>query len=113
MADKAGRSLPQGWRARKRGGLGKQFAPPPLLPQGHRRICCGFPTPSERTGHVRTPRQGAMIDKPDTDRGGNAARERRLRAALRKNLKRRKSQSRGRADQTVAAERSDSERDDE
>jgi hypothetical protein len=54
-----------------------------------------------------------MIDKPDTDRGGNAARERRLRAALRENLKRRKSQSRGRADQTVAAERSDSERDDE
>jgi hypothetical protein len=53
-----------------------------------------------------------MIDKPDRDcNGGNAGREMRLRAALRENLKRRKSQSRGRADQ--AAERSDSECQDE
>ncbi|WP_198136979.1 hypothetical protein [Nitrobacter hamburgensis] len=55
-----------------------------------------------------------MIDKPDTDRNGeHAGREMRLRAALRENLKRRKSQSRGRADQVGATERSDSERQDE
>ena len=41
-----------------------------------------------------------MIDKPDPDRNDrDAARQARLRAALRENLKRRKSQSRGRADQ--------------
>jgi len=41
-----------------------------------------------------------MIDKPDPDRNGrDAARQARLRAALRENLKRRKSQSRGRTDQ--------------
>jgi hypothetical protein len=55
-----------------------------------------------------------MIDKPDRDcDGGNAGREMRLRAALRENLKRRKSQSRGRADQAATAERSDSECQDE
>jgi hypothetical protein len=50
-----------------------------------------------------------MIDKPDTGRnGGDAGREMRLRAALRENLKRRKLQSRGRADQAAAsADRSD------
>jgi hypothetical protein len=53
---------------------------------------------------VRTSKQGAMIDKPDTDcSGGDVGREMRLRAALRENLKRRKSQSRGRADQAAAA----------
>ena len=54
-----------------------------------------------------------MIDKADTDRNGaDAGRETRLRAALRENLKRRKSQSRDRADQAVAgnADKSDSER---
>jgi hypothetical protein len=52
----------------------------------------------------------AMIDKPDMDRnGGDSGREMRLRAALRENLKRRKLQSRGRADQAAAANRSDSE----
>jgi hypothetical protein len=51
-----------------------------------------------------------MSEKPDTDRnGGDAGREMRLRAALRENLKRRKLQSRGRADQAPAADRSDSE----
>lgn len=46
-----------------------------------------------------------MIDKPDPDRNGrDAARQVRLRAALRENLKRRKSQSRGRTDQAVGAE---------
>ncbi|WP_319798529.1 hypothetical protein [Nitrobacter sp.] len=53
-----------------------------------------------------------MSDKPDTDRNGeNARRGMRLRAALRENLKRRKLQSRGRADQAVAgnADKSDSE----
>jgi hypothetical protein len=50
-----------------------------------------------------------MTDKPDTDRnGGDARREMRLRAALRENLKRRKLQSRSRADQAPAADRSDS-----
>ena len=54
-----------------------------------------------------------MIDKPATERNGErAGRETRLRAALRENLKRRKSQSRGRADQAAAAEQSDSERED-
>jgi hypothetical protein len=51
-----------------------------------------------------------MIDKPDTDRNGrNAGREMRLRAALRENLKRRKSHSRGRDDQAAAAEKSASD----
>jgi hypothetical protein len=51
-----------------------------------------------------------MSEKPDRDRnGGDAGREMRLRAALRENLKRRKLQSRGRADQAPAADRSDSE----
>jgi hypothetical protein len=46
-----------------------------------------------------------MIDKPDPDRNGrNAGRQARLRTALRENLKRRKSQSRGRADQTADLE---------
>jgi hypothetical protein len=55
-----------------------------------------------------------MVDKPDTDRNeGNARRQVRLRAALRENLKRRKSQSRGRADQAAAAEGADSECQDE
>jgi hypothetical protein len=46
-----------------------------------------------------------MIDKPDPDRNDrDAGRQARLRAALRENLKRRKSQSRGRADQTSDAE---------
>jgi hypothetical protein len=44
-----------------------------------------------------------MIDKPDMDRDGrNAGRQMRLRAALRENLKRRKSQSRDRAGRTAA-----------
>jgi hypothetical protein len=55
-----------------------------------------------------------MIDKSDIDRcGGDAKRERRLRSALRENLKRRKAQSRGRADQAAAADEPDSERQDE
>ena len=49
-----------------------------------------------------TQAKDAMIDKPDMDRNGrNAGRQTRLRAALRENLKRRKSQSRGRADQAA------------
>jgi hypothetical protein len=52
-----------------------------------------------------------MIDKPDPDRNGrNEGRQARLRAALRENLKRRKSQSRGRADQTGDAEITDQPR---
>jgi hypothetical protein len=52
-----------------------------------------------------------MIDKPDRDRnGGDAGRQARLRAALRENLKRRKSQSRGRADQTGDADTADQRR---
>jgi hypothetical protein len=52
-----------------------------------------------------------MIDKPDRERnGGDAGRQARLRAALRENLKRRKSQSRGRADQTTDEETSDQRR---
>ncbi|MEH6951764.1 hypothetical protein V4R08_10530 [Nitrobacter sp. NHB1] len=55
-----------------------------------------------------------MIDKPNADRnGGHAGREMRLRAALRENLKRRKSQSRDRADQSAATEKADSECQDE
>jgi hypothetical protein len=53
-----------------------------------------------------------MSDKPDPDRNGeDARREMRLRVALRENLKRRKLQSRGRADHAVAgnADKSDSE----
>ncbi|MDR6305935.1 hypothetical protein GGQ85_003662 [Nitrobacter vulgaris] len=46
-----------------------------------------------------------MIDNRDTDRDAeNGKRRMRLRAALRENLKRRKSQSRGRADQAASAE---------
>lgn len=46
-----------------------------------------------------------MIDNRDTDRDReNGKRRMRLRAALRENLKRRKSQSRGRADQAASAE---------
>jgi len=49
-----------------------------------------------------------MIDKPVPDRNGrDAARQARLRAALRENLKRRKSQSRGRADQPADGEVAD------
>jgi hypothetical protein len=49
-----------------------------------------------------------MIDKPDPDRNDrDAGRQARLRAALRENLKRRKSQLRGRADQTADADVSD------
>jgi hypothetical protein len=70
--------------------------------------------PADRTGRVQTFEQGAMIDKPDTDRNeGNARRQVRLRAALRENLNRRKTQSRNRADQAAAAEGSDSECQDE
>jgi hypothetical protein len=44
-----------------------------------------------------------MIDKCDTDRDAeNRGRRMRLRAALRENLKRRKSQSRERADQAAS-----------
>ncbi|MBN9006942.1 MAG: hypothetical protein J0H40_16190 [Rhizobiales bacterium] len=52
-----------------------------------------------------------MIDKPDPDRNAkDEGRQARLRAALRENLKRRKSQSRGRADQTADAEVTDQQR---
>jgi hypothetical protein len=55
-------------------------------------------------------RRSAMIDKSDTERrGGDAGRQTRLRAALRENLKRRKSQSRGRADRAAAEDRHDSD----
>ncbi|OJU99769.1 MAG: hypothetical protein BGO16_11760 [Nitrobacter sp. 62-23] len=68
---------------------------------------------ANQTGHARTRKpRDAMSDKPDTDRNGeDARREMRLRAALRENLKRRKLQSRGRADQAAAgnADKSDSE----
>ncbi|MCB1393110.1 MULTISPECIES: hypothetical protein [unclassified Nitrobacter] len=46
-----------------------------------------------------------MIDKRDTGRDAeNGGRRMRLRAALRENLKRRKSQARGRADQAASTE---------
>jgi hypothetical protein len=52
-----------------------------------------------------------MIDKPDPDRNDrDAGRQARLRAALRENLKRRKSQLRGRADQATDAETADQQR---
>jgi hypothetical protein len=52
-----------------------------------------------------------MTDKPDPDRNDrDAGRQTRLRAALRENLKRRKSQSRGRADQLADADVTDRQR---
>ena len=46
-----------------------------------------------------------MVDERDTDRAvENGGRRMRLRAALRENLKRRKSHSRERADQAASAE---------
>ena len=58
-----------------------------------------------RIGRIRTPERKTMIDKRDTDRDvENGGRRMRLRAALRENLKRRKSQSRERADQAACAE---------
>ena len=61
--------------------------------------------PRSRIGRIRTPERNTMIDNRDTDRDAeNGKRRMRLRAALRENLKRRKSQSRGRADQAASAE---------
>ena len=64
------------------------------------------PSGGSGPGYVRALRQkDAMIDKPDMDRNGrNAGRQTRLRAALRENLKRRKSQSRGRVDQATGTQ---------
>jgi hypothetical protein len=106
--------LPQGWKARKReAGLPEQAASPPLLRPRRRRICCGRHSAGLGGSGPEFPDTqagDAMIDKPDTDRnGGHAGREMRLRVALRENLKRRKAQIRGRADQAAATERSDSE----
>jgi hypothetical protein len=70
--------------------------------------------PRLRIGRIRNPEQKTMIDKRDTGRDAeNGERQMRLRVALRENLKRRKSQARGRADQAAFAENVDSDCPDE
>lgn len=85
--------------------------------------CCGSraacllrinsPAPTDK-GRIRTFEQKRMTEKRETDREAeNGGRRTRLRAALRENLKRRKSQSRGRADQAASATDPDPEHRDE
>ncbi|ABA03513.1 hypothetical protein Nwi_0245 [Nitrobacter winogradskyi Nb-255] len=74
------------------------------------------PAPADYKGRIRTfgQKMKIMTEKRDTDRDAeNGGRRMRLRAALRENLKRRKSQSRGRGDQAASAPDPDPEHRDE